>query len=135
MARDPLTPLGAGPSHQGSHAGIRSETTYYSAQGSPSPRLHLLRKEVLIMLLKEAIEEVPSAQKGACFYSCFFLIKKKSGEWRQILDLRKLNKFLKKQTFRMVKLSDILGCLNKGDFMTSLDMEDTYFHIPIHPKH
>lgn len=104
-------------------------------RGWHPPRLHLLKKEAKIMLQKGAIEKVPFPQRRKGFYSRFFLIRKNSGEWRPILDLRKLNKFLKSQTFRMVTLSDILQRLNSGNFMTSLDLEDEYFHVPIHPKH
>lgn len=126
--------MGFRPGQQRSHLGVSQEATNYTAQRTP-PRLHLLIKEALMLLQKNAIEKVPAHQKQLGFYTRFFLIRKKSGEWRPILDLRNLNKFLKKPGFRMVTLSDILGCLNKGDFMASLDMEDAYFHIPIHPKH
>ncbi|KAJ1134118.1 hypothetical protein NDU88_000582, partial [Pleurodeles waltl] len=58
-----------------------------------------------------------------------------TGDWRPILDLRSLNKYLKKQSFCMISLQDVLRLLNRGDFMTSLDLQDAYFHIPIHPNH
>lgn len=35
----------------------------------------------------------------------------------------------------MVILQEILPLLQKGDFMTSVDLKDAYFHIPIHPAH
>lgn len=35
----------------------------------------------------------------------------------------------------MVTLHEILHLLNHSDFLASLDLEDAYFHIPIHPKH
>ncbi|KAJ1116214.1 hypothetical protein NDU88_004432 [Pleurodeles waltl] len=87
------------------------------------------------MLSKGAIEMVPSLQRGRGFYSRFFLIRKKSSLWRPILDLRQLKKYLKKQSFRIVTLKDVLQLLNRGNFMASLDLQEADFHVPIHPKH
>lgn len=71
------------------------------------------------MLFKRALEKVPVMQKGKGFYSRYFLIHIKSGQWRPILDTRKVNKFLQKQTFRMVTILDILNLHSSGDFRTS----------------
>ncbi|XP_069069647.1 receptor-type tyrosine-protein phosphatase eta-like [Pleurodeles waltl] len=87
------------------------------------------------MLAKGAIEEVSVQHRGLGFYSRFFLIRKTSGEWRPNLDLRKLNKFLRKQSFHMITLLDILHLLNPGDYMTTMDPQDAYFHTPVHVKH
>ncbi|KAJ1080319.1 hypothetical protein NDU88_000538 [Pleurodeles waltl] len=91
--------------------------------------------QIAILMKKGAIEVAPRSQRGTGFYSRFFLIRKKTGDWRPILDLCSLNKYLKKQSFRMISLQDVLRLLNRGDFMTSLDLQDAYFHIPIHPNH
>lgn len=87
------------------------------------------------MLLKGAIEPVSLSQRGKGFYSRIFLVKKTLEKWRPILDLRKLNTYLIKQSFRMMSFQDILHLLNPGDFMATLDLEDAYFHVPIHPAH
>ena len=87
------------------------------------------------MLRKGAIELVPKRLRGSGVYSRYFLVKKKTGGWRPILDLRRLNKFIKAQKFRMVTLQHVLGQLEEGDFLSSLDLEDAYFHIPILKGH
>lgn len=97
--------------------------------------LHLLRLEADQLLLKGAIEMVPLSKRGKGFYSRFFLVQKIVEKWRPILDLRELNSYLIKLSFRMVSLQDILRLLNPGDYMATLDLEDAYFHVPIHPAH
>lgn len=63
----------------------------------------------------------PIAQREG-FYSHYFLTQKKNGEWLPILDLRRPNKFVKLQKFRMVTLSTIIPALEKGDQFSALDL-------------
>lgn len=63
-----------------------------------------------------------SLGKEWVFTPVFFLVIKKLGEWYLIVDLRKLNKQQKKQSFRFIALQEILHLLNHGDFLTSLDI-------------
>lgn len=52
----------------------------------------LLRQEITLLLNLGAIEPVTLQHKRNEFYSSFFLIPKKNGDWKPILDLRQLNK-------------------------------------------
>ncbi len=69
---------------------------------------HVLHAEVMNLLEKGAIEIVPPAQSESGFYSCYFLVPKKDGSLRPILDLRFLNHPLMKILFRMIILKQIL---------------------------
>lgn len=69
---------------------------------------HVLHSEVKSMLVKRAIEVVPPAQSESGFYSRYFIIPKKDGGLRQILDLRHLNLAPMKLTFRMITIKQIL---------------------------
>lgn len=93
-------------------------------------RLSLLTY-VLELLQKQAITEVPPTQRGRGFYSPLFLVKKKSGDFRPVLDLKKLNRSIKVESFRMESLQSILQAINLGDWMLSIDLQDAYLHIPI----
>ncbi|KAL0173136.1 hypothetical protein M9458_033447, partial [Cirrhinus mrigala] len=96
---------------------------------------HVLRSEVLILLEKGAIEVVHPAQSESGFYSRYFLVPKKDGGLRPILDLRHLNQALMKRPFKMLTLKQILSHVRPGDWFLSLDLKDAYFHIQIAPHH
>ena len=52
-------------------------------------------------------------------------------ELRTILDLSKLNLFLKAEKFKMETRETIRTSLQQGEWVKSIDFKDTYFHIPI----
>lgn len=93
----------------------------------------LLLKYIVELKEKGAILEVPSDQKGKGFYSPLFLVKKKTGDSRPVLDLKNLNRNIKIEAFKMESLQSILLAVNLGDWMLSVDLSDAYLHIPIHP--
>ncbi len=62
----------------------------------------VLRAEVAVLLAKDAIEPVPPAEMKSGFYSPYFIVPKKDGGLRPILDLRVLNRALHKLPFRML---------------------------------
>lgn len=95
----------------------------------------ILNSEIQKLLEKAAIEPVPFAQRQQGFYSTFFLVPKKSGELRAVINLRPLNQYLKTQHFKMDTMKTVLNLVQKGDWAISVDLKDAYFHILIHPKH
>ena len=95
----------------------------------------ILNSEVESLLQKAAIEPVPFAQRQQGFYSTFFLVPKKSGELRAVINLRPLNQYLKTQHFKMDTLKTVLNLVKKGDWAISIDLKDAYFHIMVHIKH
>lgn len=94
-----------------------------------------LRKEILELLEKGAIEKVHSSNQFRGFYSIYFLVPKKDGGFRPILDLRRLNLYLKELRFRMLRTVDVLQAIAQGDWFTSVDLKDAYFHVPVAPRH
>ena len=66
--------------------------------------------------------------------SPIFVIPKKSGELRVILNLKKINLFIAVQHFRMETLKVILLELCSRDWAVSIDLKDAYLHVPIHPQ-
>jgi hypothetical protein len=100
-----------------------------------SPLGHVLRTEVQNLLAKGAIELVPLALKQAGFYSRYFLVPKKDGGLRPILDLRHLNRALMRRPFKMLTIKHILAQIRSGDWFVTMDLKDAYFHIQINPRH
>ena len=91
-----------------------------------------LCQEVLTLLEKGAIEPVDPLSRDSGFYSTYFIIPKKGGGLRPILDLRPLNKHLKVLKFRMFHTTDVLQGIRQDE---AIDLEDAYFHVPIAPHH
>ena len=77
-----------------------------------------------------------SVSKGSKMnYSPYFLVPKWTGGFRPILDLRQLNKHLKVLPFRMLRLGEFFQAIRPGDWFTTVDLCDAYFHIPISQDH
>ena len=60
-----------------------------------------------------------------------FLVTKKSGGKRPVLNLKPLNKFVPNQTFKMEGIHLVKDFLKPNYFMTKLDLSDAYYSIPI----
>ena len=94
-----------------------------------------LREEISSLLSKNAIREVRQGESRLGLYSRYFLVKKKGGGLRPILDLRVLNKYLKKFQFKMLTAASLLRTIRHMDWFTSIDLKDAYQHIPVYPPH
>lgn len=66
------------------------------------------------------------------FLSKIFLADKPNGKKRFILNLKPLNKVLFSPHFKMENFQTVSRLLRKNDFMTSIDLKDAYFLVPIH---
>ncbi len=95
----------------------------------------VLRAEVAVLLAKDAIEPVPPAEMKSGFYSPYFIVPKKDGGLRPILDLRLLNRALHKLPFRMLTQRRIFQCVRPFDWFAAIDLKDAYFHVSILPRH
>ena len=94
----------------------------------------LLQQAVDEMLLKGAIRPLES-NLGPGFYSRLFLVPTKTGEMRPVIDLSALNKFVESPTFKMDTAELVRMDLQPGMCVTSIDLKDAYFNIPIHKSH
>ncbi len=95
----------------------------------------VLRAEIAVLLAKDAIEPVPPADMRTGFYSPYFIVPKKGGGLRPILDLRVLNRALHKLPFKMLTQKRIFGCIRPRDWFAAIDLKDAYFHVSILPRH
>ena len=74
----------------------------------------------------------PSVDPG--LFSRIFVVPKKSGGVFPIIDLKALNGFLRTKCFKMESAEYIRAALLMGMWKYSIDLKNTYFHIPLHPK-
>ena len=85
-----------------------------------------MREQISLMLQKNAITEVPPDSPG--FYSNVFLVRKASGGWCPVIDLKNLNAHIHAPHFCMFTTSSVLSSVEKGDYAFKIDLQDTYFH-------
>ena len=91
-----------------------------------------LLAEIEIMRSKGVLEVITEPDPG--FYSRLFLVEKSSGGWRPVIDLSPLNEFVRQTPFRMETPSSVVLAVREGDFLSSIDLKDVYFQIPVHPS-
>jgi len=60
-----------------------------------------------------------------------FLRPKPNGKFRPILNITKLNNFIRKEKFKMESLSQVLKMVEPNEFMCTIDLEDAFPSIPI----
>lgn len=82
------------------------------------------------MLSMGAIEK--SQHEDNEFISNIFLVKKKNGKFRPVINLKKLNKFVEYHHFKMETLQHVAELLKRYAYFTSVDLKNAYFSIPIH---
>ena len=91
---------------------------------------HHMEMAIKDLLSKGAVRKVKPRDDQ--FTSTVFLIQKENGDYRPIINLRALNRFLGKESFKMEGRQVVKSLLQQGDFMMKLDLKDAYYAIPIH---
>ena len=90
----------------------------------------LVDAEVNKLLSIGAIKAIPFSKEN--FYSRLFLVPKKEGTYRPVIDLSRLNKFIENSHFQMENISCLKTLLRRGDFMTCIDLKDAYLSVHVH---
>jgi len=67
------------------------------------------------------------------YLSQIFLVEKKNGGQRSVINLKSLNQFVKTEHFKMEGLH--LLPVTGQDWMVKMNMKDVYRQVPIHPDH
>ncbi len=94
-----------------------------------------VEQEVKALLEKGAIEYVPHSNRETSFFSRYFIVAKKDGGLRPILDLRVLNDSVMQLKFKMLTFRQIVPQIRSEDWFVTIDLKDAYFHISILPYH
>ncbi len=99
---------------------IQMQTTLFQRRGAvsniaskcPGPETRAMQPA-----RKGAIERIPASELESSFYSRYFVVAKRDGGLRSILDLRPINRALCKHPFRMISLEQILAQIRPGDWL------------------
>jgi len=87
------------------------------------------------LLEKAAVTVVDSHSPQIEFYSILFLVPKKNGQMRPVINLKALNQWVESPHFKMEGLPSLRDLLRQGDWLLKVDLKDAYLTIPIHPDH
>lgn len=93
----------------------------------------LIDEEITNLLTKGASRKVSSCPYE--FISNIFLVPKKTGDLRPVINLKPLNQFVKGIHFKMENIQMAMNFVSLGDYMVSLDLKDAYFSVPIFRPH
>ena len=82
-----------------------------------------IKQEVQMFLQKQAIQVVADKSSPG-YYSRVFLVQKKNGKWRCIIDLSQLNLMVQLSRFKMETVASLRNAVQPGDFAGSVDLQD-----------
>ena len=61
-----------------------------------------------------------------------FVVPKKDGGWRPIINLKRLNSYLEIPHFKMETIRSLRDVVLPGNYMVKFDLQDTYLTVPMH---
>jgi hypothetical protein len=85
------------------------------------------------LLSKGAVEQCSPCQGQ--YISNVFLRPKKDGSYRMILNLKELNEYVVYHKFKMETLESIIKLVRPNCYMSSIDLKDAFYSVPIAPEH
>ena len=90
-------------------------------------RAFAIQNEIDRLLAREAICQVTHTE--GCFISNIFTVPKPDGSHRVIIDLSRLNEFIKKETFKMDSLEMARDMMRPNAWLASIDLKDAYHSL------
>ena len=87
-----------------------------------------LDKEVARMLQENAIYKT---DRTDLVLSSIYTVPKKNGKRRPVINLRWVNKHIKRMHFKMSTMKDVKAALSKNCYMASVDLSDCFWGVPV----
>ncbi len=106
---------------------LASSVTFLRLRWQPGMLLSCDRKSL------SSWQRMQLMSQGFC--SPYFIVPKEGSDLRPILDLRVLNRALRRLPFKMLTHRHMIKCTQLQDRFAALDQKDTYFHISVIPWH
>lgn len=93
----------------------------------------IIDKEIQKLVSMEVLKEVEHHPDE--FISPIFIIPKKNGEYRMILNLKQLNQYVEYHHFKMESFESALKLVKPGMYFASVDLRHAYYSVPIAEEH
>lgn len=111
-------------------------TRFFPSTPPPTPsRAAAFFGAIHALCQQGVIVPVPTSERFQGFYSNLFMVPKKNGSVRPVLDLKLLNRHVRVRKFKMESLRSVVASLERGEFLASIDIQDAYLHVPIARSH
>ena len=98
---------------------------------SSEAQIPYLRTFLPKLLARKIVREIPTPLQQPLYFSRLFMVSKKEGTFRPVLDLSRLNKYLVVPHFKMESIQSIALGIVEPSWGCTLDLEDAFFHVPI----
>jgi hypothetical protein len=94
----------------------------------------LIDQEVQELLAKQAVHYVSGSPDNG-FVSSLFVVPKKGGGHRPVINLKPLNNFVPYEHFKMESIHMLKDLLRKDDYLVKIDLKDAYLTVPVWRDH
>ena len=91
----------------------------------------LIVSQEIKKLLDKQVLEIVESEEGE-FISTIFLLPKKNGSFRMILNLKEFNEHVEYYHFKMETFEKALKMISGGSFLASIDIKDAYYCVAVH---
>ena len=121
--------------------GIKFEFKNLDKQKTCPKPIHMSKEETEFMdrkieeLLQDGSIKRVAQPHPEGWLSNMFLVPKKDGGFRMILNLKPLNKFIKYQKFKMDHIEQVLQLIKQDSVLCSLDISSAFSHLYLLPEH
>lgn len=115
----------------------QSSTEMFTCTNLHLPRTpNPIDQEVQELLSKGAVHYVlPNSHHEQGFISSLFVVPKKGGGHRPVINLKPLNYFIPYEHFKMESVHMLKDLIRKGDYMVKIDLKDAYLTVPVWKDH
>ena len=106
---------------------------HYSTHPLSKIEAKVINLELEKLIKKKVI--IYSKHEPNQFVSGIFTRDKKDGNKRMILNLKKFNKIVNYEHFKMETINNVLNIIQPNVYMASIDLKDAFFSVPVHIDH
>ncbi|MEL7521066.1 MAG: reverse transcriptase domain-containing protein, partial [Cyanobacteria bacterium J06553_1] len=91
--------------------------------------MSVVRKMVSDLIARGIVRQEPVNTR--VFYSHLFVVPKKEGKFRLIIDLKKMNKHVVRKTKEYLKIKEVTRTIMQPGWACKIDLQDAYYQVPI----